>query len=255
MPLPATAGSATGARPSVVWRAVRDFWGLRLRLGGIASGRCDGSRPIADLSHARPASTPGGRVNRRGGPSRRSSVPGSPSRELTNSRKTDSFDSSTGPTIAIGAGRMVRLDTGSIEHARGRKDAGARANRQRERVGRSRVDFDLPVAHVEHEPGVERLVGEVRDDHLAHGRPEGVEDHREQVVGERPLRHLALELHGDRAGLPLPDPDGQVAIPLELTQITTRWVESMWTRTLSTDISISRPTMGRLSHSPAGPDS
>ena len=29
---PRTAGSATGAKPSVVWRAVKDFWGLRLRL-------------------------------------------------------------------------------------------------------------------------------------------------------------------------------------------------------------------------------
>lgn len=29
---PRTAGSATGARPSVVWRAVVDFWSLRLRL-------------------------------------------------------------------------------------------------------------------------------------------------------------------------------------------------------------------------------
>jgi glycosyltransferase involved in cell wall biosynthesis len=29
---PRTAGSATGARPSVVFRAVRDFWALRLRL-------------------------------------------------------------------------------------------------------------------------------------------------------------------------------------------------------------------------------
>jgi glycosyltransferase involved in cell wall biosynthesis len=29
---PRTAGSPTGARPSVVWRAVRDFWALRLRL-------------------------------------------------------------------------------------------------------------------------------------------------------------------------------------------------------------------------------
>ncbi|MFL5755074.1 MAG: glycosyltransferase family 2 protein [Chloroflexota bacterium] len=29
---PRTAGSATGAKPSVVWRAVRDFWSLRLRL-------------------------------------------------------------------------------------------------------------------------------------------------------------------------------------------------------------------------------
>ena len=29
---PRTAGSATGARPSVVFRAVRDFWWLRLRM-------------------------------------------------------------------------------------------------------------------------------------------------------------------------------------------------------------------------------
>ncbi|HYM83452.1 MAG TPA: glycosyltransferase family 2 protein [Candidatus Dormibacteraeota bacterium] len=29
---PRTAGSPTGARPSVIWRAVRDFWSLRLRL-------------------------------------------------------------------------------------------------------------------------------------------------------------------------------------------------------------------------------
>ncbi len=27
-----TAGSPTGAKPSVIWRAVKDFWGLRLRL-------------------------------------------------------------------------------------------------------------------------------------------------------------------------------------------------------------------------------
>jgi glycosyltransferase involved in cell wall biosynthesis len=29
---PRTAGSPTGAKPSVVWRAVRDFWSLRLRM-------------------------------------------------------------------------------------------------------------------------------------------------------------------------------------------------------------------------------
>jgi glycosyltransferase involved in cell wall biosynthesis len=29
---PRTAGSPTGAKPSVIWRAVRDFWSLRLRL-------------------------------------------------------------------------------------------------------------------------------------------------------------------------------------------------------------------------------
>lgn len=39
---PRTAGSATGARPSVVLRAVRDFWSLRLRLwrGREAALRC-----------------------------------------------------------------------------------------------------------------------------------------------------------------------------------------------------------------------
>ena len=29
---PRTAGSPTGAKPSVVWRAVKDFWALRLRM-------------------------------------------------------------------------------------------------------------------------------------------------------------------------------------------------------------------------------
>jgi hypothetical protein len=29
---PRTAGSPTGAKPSVVWRAVKDFWLLRLRM-------------------------------------------------------------------------------------------------------------------------------------------------------------------------------------------------------------------------------
>jgi glycosyltransferase involved in cell wall biosynthesis len=29
---PRTAGSPTGARPSVIWRAMKDFWGLRLRM-------------------------------------------------------------------------------------------------------------------------------------------------------------------------------------------------------------------------------
>ena len=29
---PRTAGSPTGAKPSVIFRAIKDFWGLRLRL-------------------------------------------------------------------------------------------------------------------------------------------------------------------------------------------------------------------------------
>jgi hypothetical protein len=45
---PRTAGSATGARPSVVFRAVRDFWSLRLRLW--ASPRSALQRGTAILS-------------------------------------------------------------------------------------------------------------------------------------------------------------------------------------------------------------
>jgi glycosyltransferase involved in cell wall biosynthesis len=50
---PRTAGSPTGARPSVIWRAVRDFWALRLRLWAAprrALGRGEpilGDRPAA----------------------------------------------------------------------------------------------------------------------------------------------------------------------------------------------------------------
>ena len=38
-----TAGSPTGAKPSVIWRAVKDFWGLRLRLWANA-GAGDAAR-------------------------------------------------------------------------------------------------------------------------------------------------------------------------------------------------------------------
>ena len=57
---PRTAGSPTGAKPSVVWRAVRDFWSLRLRLWAAPkrasmAGRtftCRGTRPATMLSGA-----------------------------------------------------------------------------------------------------------------------------------------------------------------------------------------------------------
>jgi glycosyltransferase involved in cell wall biosynthesis len=43
---PRTAGSPTGARPSVIWRAVKDFWGLRLRLWANRSQALRRGRPI-----------------------------------------------------------------------------------------------------------------------------------------------------------------------------------------------------------------
>jgi glycosyltransferase involved in cell wall biosynthesis len=41
-----TAGSPTGARPSVIWRAVKDFWGLRLRLWANRRLAMKRGRPI-----------------------------------------------------------------------------------------------------------------------------------------------------------------------------------------------------------------
>ena len=41
-----TAGSPTGARPSVIWRAVKDFWMLRLRLWANADRARRRGRPI-----------------------------------------------------------------------------------------------------------------------------------------------------------------------------------------------------------------
>jgi glycosyltransferase involved in cell wall biosynthesis len=43
---PRTAGSPTGARPSVIWRAVKDFWGLRLRLWANRQRAMRRGRPI-----------------------------------------------------------------------------------------------------------------------------------------------------------------------------------------------------------------
>ena len=43
---PRTAGSPTGAKPSVIWRAVKDFWSLRLRLWANRERTLRRGRPI-----------------------------------------------------------------------------------------------------------------------------------------------------------------------------------------------------------------
>ena len=43
---PRTAGSPTGAKPSVIWRAVKDFWSLRLRLWANREQALRRGRPI-----------------------------------------------------------------------------------------------------------------------------------------------------------------------------------------------------------------
>lgn len=49
---PRTAGSPTGARPSVIWRAVKDFWGLRLRLWANRERALRRGAPIIDAAAA-----------------------------------------------------------------------------------------------------------------------------------------------------------------------------------------------------------
>ncbi len=49
---PRTAGSPTGAKPSVIWRAVKDFWGLRLRLWSNRSRALRRGGPIVEAAPA-----------------------------------------------------------------------------------------------------------------------------------------------------------------------------------------------------------
>ena len=77
----------TGARPSVIWRAVKDFWMLRLRLwanrdAGDAAGPADPGRVTAPLS---PPGRRGGRGSAAASRPERRRVLGSS--EFTNSRK------------------------------------------------------------------------------------------------------------------------------------------------------------------------
>ena len=47
---PRTAGSPTGAKPSVIWRAVKDFWGLRLRMWANLERAGRRGRPILGVA-------------------------------------------------------------------------------------------------------------------------------------------------------------------------------------------------------------
>ncbi len=49
---PRTAGSPTGAKPSVIWLAVKDFWALRLRLWARPSKALGRGRPILGTESA-----------------------------------------------------------------------------------------------------------------------------------------------------------------------------------------------------------
>ena len=121
---PRTAGSATGAKPTVILRAVRDFWRLRLYLW-VNRGRAAAPRR-ADPRRRLPGSTSS---------SRRPSPSGSTSSELTKSRKTSSRGSTmlspvassvdpASPSLVVQA--AVGPEAGLLEHRVGGEDPDAR---------------------------------------------------------------------------------------------------------------------------------
>jgi glycosyltransferase involved in cell wall biosynthesis len=56
-----TAGSPTGARPSVIWRAMKDFWGLRLRMWATGERALRRGTPLVERAprSSRPAEPAG----------------------------------------------------------------------------------------------------------------------------------------------------------------------------------------------------
>ena len=92
-----------------------------------------------------------------------------------------------------------------------------RTARARASDGRESISKVVAVA-LEVEPGVVRLLGEGRDHDPVDPDAEALEGAGEEVVGQRPVGRQALELHRDRARLPRPDPDREVAIVVGLLE-------------------------------------
>ena len=112
----------------------------------------------------------------------------------------------------------VRPERRLIEHRFDDEDPAAGPDGERKRIGRPGIDLDGPAVVLEEQAGVERLLGQRRDDDPIDAGTETLEGRREEVVGQRTIRSEALELHRDRARLPWPDPDREIPIPLRLLE-------------------------------------
>ena len=123
---------------------------------------------------------------------------------------------------------------GLVEHSLGAHDAGAGAQRQGDRVGRSRTDLG---PSVEDELGEEHPVADVDDAHLVELLAGGLQHVPHQVVRQRTRRGDALLREGDGRRLDGADPDGQIALPAASRNSTIGWLEGISTRTPTTSIS------------------
>ena len=221
---PRTAGSATGAKPRVVLRAVRDFWLLRLRLwanrDAALSARRAGpgrhsprSTAPADSGRRTLAACRHRRVQVERVDEVAEHVEARVGRRSTVATRRSNSSILVAPAIAV-----IRPDAGPVQDLVGRVDPDAGADRQRERIGRPRIDLDRRGRRLEEEPGVEGLVGQRRDDDPADRDAELVERRANRSwvsgrSGDRPWSCIAIALasHG-------PDPDRQVAIVVGLLE-------------------------------------
>ena len=85
----------------------------------------------------------------------------------------------------------------------------SRAQRERDRVRRARVELDLGAVPDERDQRVERAVAQLGDGDLADLGVERGDDRGREVVGHRPWRLRALQVHQDRRRLGVADPDGK----------------------------------------------
>jgi len=104
---------------------------------------------------------------------------------------------------------VLELDRRLRDDLLGREDRSTRADGERQRVARARVDLELAAVGLEGDRGEEGVLAQLGDRDLLAGDVELAEHVAQQVVRHRPRRRGALQLHQDRRGLRVADPDRQ----------------------------------------------
>ena len=110
---------------------------------------------------------------------------------------------------------MLELDRRLGDHVLGREDRRAGADGERERVRRARVDLHLAAVDRQRDRRVERVLPQLGDRDAGARHLELAEHVEQQVVRHRPRRRGALELHQDRRGLGMADPDRQELVRVD----------------------------------------
>src|SRR5581483_6007744 len=108
----------------------------------------------------------------------------------------------------------LELDRRLLDHRVGGVDRRVRANRDRDRIRRARVDLELGAVLLHSDRGIERVLAQLGHRHADDLDVELAEDVDEQVVREGARGRRALELHQDRRGLWMADPDRQELVRL-----------------------------------------